>query len=165
MIVVSDSTVLIGLSKLGKLTLLKEIFSKISIPEEVFKELVERGKGKPGSNLIRESSWVEKKTVKDKTQVNFLMGNLDKGEAEVLALAQELEADLILMDEGKARKSAVIAGFNVMGLLGLLNLAKNIGLIYEVRPFVAELMTKKFRLSDKVIEEALKKAGEPPIGL
>jgi len=164
-IVVSDSTVLIGLSKLGKLTLLKEIFSKISIPEEVFKELVERGKGKPGSNLIRESSWVEKKTVKDKTQVNFLMGNLDKGEAEVLALAQELEADLILMDEGKARKSAVIAGFNVMGLLGLLNLAKNIGLIYEVRPFVAELMTKKFRLSDKVIEEALKKAGEPPIGL
>jgi predicted nucleic acid-binding protein len=164
-IVVSDSTVLIGLSKLGKLTLLKEIFSKISIPEEVFKELVERGKSKPGSNLIRESSWIEKKTVKDKTQVNFLMGNLDKGEAEVLALAQELEADLILMDEGKARKSAVIAGFNVMGLLGLLNLAKNIGLIYEVRPFVAELMTKKFRLSDKIIEEALIRAGESPIGL
>jgi predicted nucleic acid-binding protein len=164
-IVVTDSTVLIGLAKLGKLTLLKEIFSKVSIPEEVFKELVERGKDKPGSNLIRESSWIEKKTVKDKTQVNFLMGSLDRGEAEVLALARELEADLILMDEGKARKSAVIAGFNVMGLLGLFNLAKNIGLIHEVRPLVTELMTKKFRLSDKVIEEALKKAGEPPIDL
>ena len=93
------------------------------------------------------------------------MGSLERGEAEVLVLAKELEADLILLDEEKARKSAIIAGFNVMGLLGLFNLAKNIGLIHEVRPLINELMTKKFRISDKVIEEALKKAGEPPINL
>ena len=93
------------------------------------------------------------------------MGSLERGEAEVLVLARELEADLILLDEEKARKSAIIAGFNVMGLLGLFNLAKNIGLIHEVRPLINELMTKKFRISNKVIEEALKKAGEPPINL
>jgi predicted nucleic acid-binding protein len=69
-IVVTDSTVLIGLAKLGKLTLLKEIFSKVTIPEEVFKEVVERGKDKPGSKLIKESSWIETKGVKDKTQVD-----------------------------------------------------------------------------------------------
>ena len=165
MIVVTDSTVLIGLAKLGKLTLLKEIFSEVSIPEEVFKEVVERGKGKPGSKLIRESPWIEIKTVKDKTQVSFLMGSLDRGEAEVLALARELGADLILLDEEKARKGAVIAGFNVMGLLGLFHLAKNMGLIHEIRPLVSELMAKKFRISDKVLEEVLKKAGEPPINL
>lgn len=165
MIVVTDSTVLIGLAKLGKLTLLKEIFSKVTIPEEVFKEVVERGKDKPGSKLIKESSWIETTVVEDKTQVSFLMGSLERGEAEVLALARELEADLILLDEEKARKSAIIAGFSVMGLLGLFNLAKNIGLIHEVRPLIDELMTKKFRLSDNVIEEALKKAGEPPLNL
>jgi len=164
-IVVTDSTVLIGLAKLGRLTLLKEIFSKVSIPEEVFKEVVERGKDKPGSKLIRESSWIETKAVKGKTQVRFLMGSLDRGEAEVLALSRELDADLILIDEEKARKSAVIAGFKVMGLLGLFNLTKNIGLIHEVRPLINDLMTKKFRISDKVIEETLKKAGEPPINL
>jgi predicted nucleic acid-binding protein len=164
-IVVTDSTVLIGLAKLGKLTLLKEIFSKVTIPEEVFKEVVERGKDKPGSKLIKESSWIETTVVEDKTQVSFLMGSLERGEAEVLALARELEADLILLDEEKARKSAIIAGFSVMGLLGLFNLAKNIGLIHEVRPLIDELMTKKFRLSDNVIEEALKKAGEPPLNL
>ena len=163
MIVVTDSTVLIGLAKLGRLTLLKEIFSKISIPEEVFKEAVERGKDKSGSDLIRESSWIEKRTVKDKRQVNFLTGNLDRGEAEVLVLAGEIEADLILLDEGKARKAATIAGFHVMGLLGLFILAKNIGLIHEVRPLINELMAKNFRLSNRVIGEALKKAGEPPI--
>ena len=53
----------------------------------------------------------------------------------------------------------------VMGLLGLFNLAKNIGLIHEVRPLINDLMTKKFRISEKVTEEALKKAGEPPINL
>ena len=165
MIVVTDSTVLIGLAKLGRLILLKEIFPKVSIPDEVFKEVVEQGKDKPGSKLIRESSWIETKAVKDKTQVSFLMGSLDRGEAEVLALARELDADLILIDEEKARKSAVIAGFKVMGLLGLFNLAKNIGLIHEVRPLINELKTKKFRISDKVIEEVLKKAGEQPISL
>lgn len=160
MIVVSDSTILIGLLKIGKLDLLKETFSKVYIPEEVFKEVVERGKGKPGSKVIKEAVWIEPKPVKDKIQVAFLLGSLEKGEAEVLVLARELEADLILLDEEKARKSAVIAGFEIMGLLGLFILAKNLGLIHEVRPLVDELMIKKFRIGDKIIEQTLKKAGE-----
>jgi len=160
MIVVSDSTILIGLVKIGKLDLLKEIFSKLYIPEEVFKEVVERGKGKPGSKVIKEATWIESKPVKDKIQVAFLRGSLERGEAEVLVLARELEADLILLDEEKARKSAAIAGFEIMGLLGLFILAKNLGLIHEVRPLVDELMIKKFRISDKIIEKTLKKAGE-----
>ena len=160
MIVISDSTILIGLVKIGKLDLLKEIFSKIFIPEEVFKEVVERGKGKPGSKIIKEAAWIEVKPVKDKIQVSFLLGSLEKGEAEVLVLGRELETDLILLDEEKARKSAVIAGFEIMGLLGLFVLAKNLGLIDEVRPLVDELMIKKFRISDKIIETILKKAGE-----
>ena len=86
-------------------------------------------------------------------QVNFLLGGLEKGEAEVLVLARELETDLILLDEEKARKSAVIAGFEIMGLLGLFVLAKNLGLIDE-------LTIKRFRISDKIIEKTLKKAGE-----
>ncbi|MEA3478945.1 MAG: DUF3368 domain-containing protein, partial [Bacteroidota bacterium] len=130
--------------KIGKLDLFKEIFSKVYIPEEVFKEVVQRGKGKPGSKVIKEADWIEPKPVKDKIQVAFLLGSLEKGEAEVLVLARELEADLILLDEEKARKSAVIAGFEIMGLLGLFILAKNLGLIHEVRPFVDELLIKKF---------------------
>ncbi len=160
MIVVSDSTILIGLAKIGKLDLLKKIFSRVFIPEEVFKEVVERGKGKPGSKVINESAWIETKPVKDKIQVAFLLGSLEKGEAEVLVLARELKADLILLDEEKARKSAVIAGFEIMGLLGLFILAKNLGLIHAVLPLVDELLRKKFRISDKIIEKTLKKAGE-----
>jgi len=159
-IVVSDSTALIGLSKIGKIDLLKEIFSRVHIPEEVFKEVTEAGKNRPGSDAIRNAEWVEAKTVQDQTQVNLLMASLDKGEAEVLALSKELRADLILLDEEKARKSAVIAGFEVMGLLGVLVIARNLGLIEAIKPLIEELKNKRFRISDRVIAEALLKAGE-----
>jgi len=91
-IVVSDSTVLIGLAKIGKLSLLRQLFSRINIPEEVRKEIAPKGKAKPGSREIRESKWILAKTVKDQTEVNLLLGSLDKGEAEVLVLAKQLKA-------------------------------------------------------------------------
>ena len=67
------------------------------------------------------------------------MVSLEMGEAEVLALARELQADLILVDEEKARKSALIAGFNVMGLLALFILAENLDHLQEVKPLIEEL--------------------------
>ena len=47
-----------------------------------------------------------------------------------------------------------------MGLLGVLVIAKNLGLIEIIRPFIEELKNKRFRISDRVITEALLKAGE-----
>lgn len=160
MIVVSDSTILIGLAKIGKLDLLSKIFPKIFIPQEVYIELVEKGKRKPGAEKIKNARWIESKSVKDRTQVNLLLASLEKGEAEVLCLAKELKAGLVLLDEEKARKSAVLAGFTVLGTVGLLLLAKDLGLIKEVRSPLNELQKKKFRISERIITEALKKAGE-----
>lgn len=160
MIVVCDSTILIGLSKIGRLDLLREVFSRISVPQEVFHEVGKRGEGKPGSKSIKDTDWIEIIPVKDTTQVDLLMLSLDKGEAEVLALAKQLRADLILADEEKARKSAVLAGYDVMGLLGLFVLAKKFGLIDQVRPLIGELKRNKFRISDRIVSETLKRAGE-----
>ena len=160
MIVVSNSTILIGLVKIGKLDLLQEIFGKIYIPEEVYKEVVERGSKKLGSEIVKEAEWIEWKSVTDKTQVNLLLANLDRGEAEVLELAKEMKADLLLIDEEKARKSAAIAGFEVMGIVGLLVVAKNLGLIDRSKPYIEELKRKKFRIANKIVMEGLKKAGE-----
>ena len=160
MIIVSDSTILIGLAKVDRLDLLREAFYEIYVPEEVFKEVTDRGIDKPGAQDIRKSAWIKVRTVKDRTQVNLLMASIDKGEAEVLALSKEMEAELILLDEEKARKSAVIAGFNVVGLLGILVLAKKLELLDEIKPLIEELGRKKFRISDVIIAEALKQAGE-----
>ena len=158
--VVSNSTVLIGLTKIGKLEILPKIFSKIYVPQEVFKELVEKGRKKPGAEKIKKARWIEARPVKDSTQVKLLLTSLEKGEAEVLCLAKELKAGLVLLDEEKARKSAVLAGFTVMGTVGCLLLAKDLGHIKEVRSSFKELQRRKFRISERIITEALKKAGE-----
>ena len=71
-----------------------------------------------------------------------------------------MKAELILLDEEKARKSAVIAVFNVMGLLGMLVLAKRLGLLDEIKSLIEELRRKKFRISDGIIAQALMQAGE-----
>jgi len=58
MIVVSNAGPLIALSKLGLLSVLQDLFGEIIVPEEVWNEVVERGKGKPGSDLIKKAKWI-----------------------------------------------------------------------------------------------------------
>jgi uncharacterized protein len=159
-IVVCDSTILIGLAGIGRMDILRKVFSKIFIPEEVFHEVVEKGADKPSAKDIKNADWIEIIPVKDRTQVNLLTISLDKGEAQVLVLAKELLADLIMIDEEKARKTAVIAGYNIMGLLGLFILAKNLGLVPQIQPLIEELRRKRFRISDSLVSKALKRAGE-----
>ena len=69
MIVVCDSTLLIGLAKIEKLKLLKQVFSKVCIPEAVFHEVAERGANKPGSEVIRDARWIETIPIKDRTHI------------------------------------------------------------------------------------------------
>ncbi len=90
----------------------------------------------------------------------LLLGNLDKGEVEVLALSKELNADLVLIDEEKARKVVVLAGFEVMGLMGVLLAAKHNGLLKSIKPLIEELKRKKFRVSEEIIADILKSARE-----
>jgi predicted nucleic acid-binding protein len=158
--VVSDSTVLIGLAKIEKIYLLRDIFGKIYIPEAVFKEVAEAGKRRPGAKIVRESQWIIMKKLVDHTQAHLLMTVLEKGEAEALVLANEIQADLVLLDEAKARKSALKAGFNVMGLIGILIVAKQLRFIENIKKDIEKLQKEKFRLSEKLINAALKQAGE-----
>ncbi len=157
---VSDSTVLIGLSKIGKTGLLRDIFQKIYVPEAVFQEVTEAGEQRAGAKIVREAPWIERRQIGDHVQANLLMTVLEKGEAEVLVLAKEIRADLILMDEEKARKSAIKAGFRVMGVIGILIVAKRMGLIANIGAYIEKLQREKFRISDKIVRMALKQARE-----
>lgn len=158
MIVVSNSTVLIGLARINKLDLLKNLFSKVYIPAAVFNELTRVNK--PGSSEIKKASYLIQKSPKDSQEVALLLGNLDRGEAEVLALSKELNADLVLVDEEKARKAGVIAGFEIMGLMGVLLMAKRNGLLKSIRPLIDELVKKKFRVAEDIVAAILKSAEE-----
>jgi predicted nucleic acid-binding protein len=77
-----------------------------------------------------------------------------------LALAQEINADLIILDDLAARKFAFQSGITFRGTLGLLVLAKKSGLIVSVSDYLEKVKQTDFRLSAYVIEQTLKDAGE-----
>lgn len=124
--VVCDSTVLIGLAKIEKIELLKEIYKEVYIPEAVFTEVVGKGKGRPGVKEVKDAKWVYRKTVKDKRTVELLAAEMGRGEAEVLALGKELNADWLIIDDERARTAAISAKFKIIGLVGILLLAKQL---------------------------------------
>ena len=156
--VISDASTLIGLARIGQLNLLRKLYSQIIIPQAVFEEVSKEKKA--GSEKISKASYIKIEKVKDEIAIKFLLGNLGRGESEVLVLAKEKQADLILIDEKKARKMARRAGFKVMGILGLLLVSKRNGFISNIKAFIDELNKQGFRLSNRVIKKILKEAGE-----
>jgi len=158
--VICDAAVLIGLAKIGKLDLLKKLYSNLYIPLGVYQEVVVNGGNRPGAEEIDRAKWIRKIRVKDQAAVDLLVSELGQGESEVLVLGKEFKADLLILDDSRARTAAISAGFRIVGLAGLLLFAKQRNLIQNVKPLFDELMDKNFRLSERIIQTILEKAGE-----
>jgi uncharacterized protein len=84
------------------------------------------------------------------------LSDLDRGEAEVLALAQERRADLVIMDERLGRR----LGFTLTGVLGVLLRAKQQNHLGQLHPLITQLQQGGIRLSDPLVERVLELAGE-----
>ena len=90
-----------------------------------------------------------------------LEGQLDRGEAEAIALAAELQADLLLMDERLGRTEAARFGLRVIGVLGVLIEAKGRGRLQRIEPILDELRHDAgFRVSQALRARVLQAAGE-----
>ncbi|MCZ7381198.1 MAG: hypothetical protein O8C64_06475 [Candidatus Methanoperedens sp.] len=99
MIVLSDSGPLIALPKINHLDILRKFFGKIIIPQAVWTEVVEKGRGRPGSKEVQEANWIEVQKVKNIIGIEALKHEIGTGESETLVLAKELNADIELMIE------------------------------------------------------------------
>lgn len=161
MLIVCDSSILISLSSINHLWILKKLSDRVIIPEKVYEEVVIAGSGKPGAFEISKSVWLERKTATNLNYVKRLCKVLNPGESEAIALAKELKADLIVLDDELARKIARNEGFKVSGLLALIVKAKKEQLIPSVKPILNELKAKGFYLSEtlynKILEESKEK--------
>jgi len=158
-IVVSNSSPIINLAAIGQLELLRQLYQQVIIPEAVFQELTAESGHHPGA-IVRQLDWVQTRTVSNRTVVTALQVEVDAGEAEAIALAQELAAGLLLIDERLGRIVAARLGIRVIGLLGVLIEAKNVGLIREIKPLVDALMNRGFRIGNDLYERVLQAAGE-----
>lgn len=159
--VLADSSVLINLSLIKQLSLLRKKFGEIIIPRAVWIEVVEEGKNREGALEVKNSTWIKVVDVKDIALVKLLSTDLDKGESEAIALAHEINAKLILLDEKDARKRAELLGLKVLGTVGILLLAKRSGYIESLKVQLDDLQQKaKFRISQSLYEKALKEVDE-----
>jgi predicted nucleic acid-binding protein len=161
MIVVSNTSLLIGLASIGQLDLLKQPYKEIHIPEAVWHEVVVDGAGQPGADEVNKADWIRRHSVSNRQLVLALEQDLDDGEAEAIALAVELKAGLLITDERFGRNTAKHFGLDFTGVLGVLIEAKRKGLVNEVKRYLDELrIVAGFRISDRLYKKVLMDEGE-----
>ena len=156
--VISNSSPLIHLSKIGYLGLLKDYFQRIVVPEAVYKECMVEGKNREEVKFLKEANWIEVKQTKDKNLIKLLESHLDYGESEAIAL--EIDADLILLDDLDTRETARIYDLQITGTIGILLRAKFEGKIVSLKDTLRKLMKTGFWINKKLVQELLKFAGE-----
>jgi hypothetical protein len=124
MIVVSDTSPLTALLTVGQVDLVARLFRDVVIPEAVCKELLKSHTPLP--------AWLRVQAVQNRLQADLYAQSVDLDEAEAIALALELRADHLLIDERKGRRLAAQQGLSVVGLLGVVLLAKRHNLIPQL---------------------------------
>ncbi len=143
--VVSNSTALVHLSAAGRLELLRELFGELYIPEEVYHEVVIAGAGKPGSSEVQTADWIKRLAVKNRLAWSMLNIMLGAGEAACIVLAIEVGADLVILDDRRARLQALAHGLKITGTIGVLLMAGKEGRL-DFRQALDELLATGFRL-------------------
>ncbi len=153
MIVVSDTSPLNYLVLIEQEDLLRKLFGRVIIPQAVFDELHATG----ASAKVRYWSqnlpaWVEIK----QTDVipDAALDILHAGEREAILLAQELSADLLLVDDKQARLAAINLGIAITGTLGILDRAAQEGLI-DLKAVIEELRKTNFHIAEDLIRKLL----------
>ena len=158
---VSNSTPLIALAQIGLFDVLRDLFGRIRIAKAVYDETVTTGREKGGARReVSAAEWVEAVEVQDRLAVEVLLDELDRGEAETIVLARQLNAQMVLMDEKKGRRKLQVLGMPMMGTLGILLAAKEAGLIPAIRPALEALQQSRFSLNRRLVEQVLARAEE-----
>lgn len=157
MIIVADTTPIITLLKIDKLSLLEKLFGKIIVPKAVFRELAQNNKFVNEADIITKNNFIEVQDVSTHDTVELFRKStgLDAGESEALVLAEKLQADMMLLDEKKARKMASLMNIKVMGTVGILIKAYEKKIISKDEILVSVNIMKSYGrfVSESVYEE------------
>ena len=157
MIVIADSSALVALSVCDCLLLLDALFGEVKVPQAVYDEVCIPNKAE--SQALR--AYLAGKVCSVLTQINIEKSNgLGKGELAAIGLYKQLSADLLLIDDARARRVAYLNNLEVMGSLGVLLLAKKNGLIATVEPLLTRLRCSDIFFSEHLLDQMLVMAGE-----
>lgn len=157
--IVVNSTPLIILCAIDCLSLLQKLYHEILIPEAVFREVTAK-KDSACNQLLKPCDWIRVVPVKDTSEKKMFKAKLHEGEVEVMILAEEQKADLLIIDDNAAKRTAKYLGFNVTGSLGILVKARQEGLIGELKPILTAMKNEGFYIGPDIEAMVLKQVGE-----
>ena len=139
------------LAKNEELEILKSIYKHVFVTKEIAGEF--------GSEL---PGWIEVKEVENKTLQSLFEEILDLGEASALTLAFETQGCTVILDDLKARKTAAKMNIKVTGTIGVIVKAKTENKIPSAKAVFEKILETDFRISDRILKEAIQLAGEQP---
>jgi predicted nucleic acid-binding protein len=147
--IISDTSCLILLQKIGELDLLQGLFQSVLITPEIANEYD-----------LPLPKWIVIESPSNKTYQRILEASLDKGESSAIALCLEKTDPLLIIDDLKGRQFAENLGLKITGMLGILILAKRQNLISSVKPALEKVKKTDFRFSKNLEKTLLKLSGE-----
>lgn len=157
--VVVNSIPIIALSKVSRLDLLQQMYGEIIIPKAVYQEVIEKNDVVEKA-IADNASWIHIFNISEQADKKMYKARLHEGEVEVMILAQEIHADLVIIDDLAARKTAEYLELTLTGTIGILIKAKRLGLISEVMPIIDEMKSNNIYFSEILIDRIRKITGE-----
>jgi len=141
-LIISDTACLILFDKIGKLTLLKELFQTVTITSKIAEEFKKET-----------PNWIIIQDPKNISNINAFSEIIDPGEASAIALSREIKDCLLILDDLKARRLADELKLKYTGSIGILILAKRKGLIVDIDEVISKIQTTNFRISNAIINK------------
>jgi uncharacterized protein len=161
MVIVSDTSPISNLAKVGQIHLLQKLYKTVLIPTAVYDELLDKRAGVTVISAVQSANWLRVQPVKNRPLVVALQELINLGEAEAIALAVEVSATRLLIDERLGRQPATEQGIRIIGVFGILLIAKQQELITNVKPIMDNLIANaNFRVSSELYAYVLGAANE-----
>ena len=153
--VIINASPILALHEIGRLEILRDLYGEVTIPEAVRREVTAQN-----VHTLDGCTWIHVAEITGVAAKELFTSALHEGEVEVLLLAKEQNADLIVIDDGLARRHAARLNLNITGTVGVLLRAKSSGVIGEIKPILDNLVQDGLYLSNDVYITALRLAGE-----
>lgn len=166
MIVIADTTPLNHLILIDQVSLLKVLYGRVIVLQAVFSELQdEAAPARVKEWISNRPEWLEVKHAASILDPG--LAYLDPGERDAISLAQDLKADVLLMDDLGGRKEAARRNLNIAGTLTVLYLGAGRGLVDDLPGALKRLLETGFRASPEIIQlfldrHAARKKSTPP---
>lgn len=155
MIVIADTTPLNYLVLIDRVEILPQLYGRVLVPLAVWEEFQRPETPQPVRAWIAQPpAWLQIRPVERTSDP--AIENLGAGECEAIALAEELHADRLIMDDRAARRVATQRNLIVIGTLGVLTEAADRGLI-DFSDTIAQLRQTSFYVSPEVLNPLLQR--------